>query len=209
MSAVLPIERKETTPVYQLALFDTGPWTLVEDEHGGIVYRPDLFNTDEAEHCFDALRDQIHWQHEIRQMAQRQVEVPRLTAHFEIDDEALPAILKAAGKRVSKATGVRYTSVSLNFYRDGRDSVAPHHDRLEDLVPGYPIALLSLGSARRMRFSSQSLPRRSLQVDLAPGSLLTMSYASQSRWLHAIPKRPGLQPPRISIGFRVRPSGRT
>jgi len=189
----------------QFSLFPAGPQTLAEDEQGGIVYRPGLLTPAQAQRWFARLRDEIDWQHESRTMYEREVDVPRLMARFGVDDAALHPILKVAAKTIGEASGVRYTSIGMNYYRDGRDSVAPHHDRLQELTPGYPIALLSLGAARLMRLSTQAPPRRSLQIDLEPGSLLLMSYASQLRWLHGIPKQSGPQLPRISLAFRVRP----
>jgi alkylated DNA repair dioxygenase AlkB len=186
-------------------LFPSGPRVLAEDEQGGIVYRPGLLTPAQAQRWFERLRDEIRWQHESRMMYEREVDVPRLMARFSVDDPALHPVLKVAAKSVGEATGVRYTSIGLNYYRDGRDSVAPHHDRLEELTPGYPIALLSLGATRLMRLSTQAPPKRSLQIELEPGSLLMMSYASQLKWLHGIPKQPGPQPPRISLALRVRP----
>lgn len=185
--------------------FPTGPRILAEDEQGGIVYRPGLLLPAQAQRWFARLLDEIEWSHQRRMMYEREVDVPRLMAHFQLDEAPLHPLLKVAAQSIGDATGVRYTSVGLNYYRDGRDSVAPHHDKLHELQPGYPIALLSLGATRRMRLITQAAPKRHLQIDLEPGSLLTMSYASQLQWLHGIPKQPGDQPPRISLAFRVRP----
>lgn len=182
-----------------------GPRQLAEDEQGGIVYRPALLRPQQAQRWFERLRDELHWKHESRMMYEREVDVPRLMARHAVDDAGLHPLLKVAANCVADATGVRYTSIGLNYYRDGRDSVAPHHDRLEELLPGYPIALLSLGASRLMRLSTQRPPKQHLQIELEAGSLLTMSYASQRHWLHGIPKQPGPQPPRISLAFRVRP----
>src|SRR6185295_7500412 len=126
-------------------------------------------------------------------MYDRDVDVPRLTAHFRLvsadgESAAMPAAIREAAHEVLTRTGVPFTSVGLNRYRDGRDSVAPHNDHLNEIVEGFPIALLSLGSPRRMTIRSKEPPRRVLNVDLAPGSLLTMSYATQLHYTHGIPK---------------------
>jgi alkylated DNA repair dioxygenase AlkB len=97
-----------------------------------------------------------------------------------------------------------FTSIGLNLYRDGRDSVSPHNDHLNELRPGYPIALLSLGSTRRMTIRSKTAPRRNLDLDLEPGSLLVMSYATQRTYDHGIPKTHDPVDARISVAFRVR-----
>jgi alkylated DNA repair dioxygenase AlkB len=102
--------------------------------------------------------------------------------------------------------GVAFTNVGLNLYRDGRDSVAAHNDHLYEIVEGYPIALLSLGATRRMTIRSKSRPRKVLDLDLEPGSLLVMSYETQKNYDHGIPKVGDLVGARIGLAFRVRPA---
>ena len=74
-----------------------------------------------------------------------------------------------------------FNSVGLNFYRDGCDSVAPHSDHLDEIVQGFPIALLSLGATRCMTVRAKEPPRRVFHVDLTGGSLLVMSHETQLR----------------------------
>ncbi len=101
-------------------------------------------------------------------------------------------------------TGVPFTSVGLNLYRDGRYSVAAHNDHLGELLEGFPIALLSLGATRRMVIRAKAAPRRVLNVDLAGGSLLLMSYATQLHYTHGVPKTDEAVGERISLAFRVK-----
>ena len=92
----------------------------------------------------------------------------------------------------------------LNFYRDGHDSVAMHHDRTRHLVDGAPIAILSLGAPRDMLIRRQHKGARALRIALEPGSLLVMSHASQFTHEHGIPKTTRHADPRISCAFRAR-----
>lgn len=92
----------------------------------------------------------------------------------------------------------------MNLYRDGRDSVAMHQDKLHSLVGGEPITLVSLGSTRRMLIRATGGLRETLAIDLAPGSLLRMSHASQLTHEHGIPKTRQAQAARISAVFRAR-----
>ena len=140
-------------------------------------------------------------------MYDREVDVPRLTA-------ALLARRPAAGfplpfadmlARVQEMVPAPFSAVGMNLYRDGRDSVAMHHDKLHMLVPGQPIALVSLGDARRMRIRAQADHRDAIDVALAHGSLLAMSHASQLTHEHGIPKTTRAMGPRMSVVFRVRP----
>ena len=107
---------------------------------------------------------------------------------------------------MSERAAVRFTSVGLNLYRDGRDSVAPHNDHLYEIAEGFPIVLLSLGATRRMTIRAKEPPRRVLHVDLEDGSLLTMSYATQLHYTHGVPKTAAPVGERISLAFRVKPA---
>ena len=103
-------------------------------------------------------------------------------------------------------TGVPFTSVGLNFYRDGRDSVAPHNDHLDEIAAAFPSRCCRLGATRRMTIRAKVPPRRVLHVDLAAGSLLVMSYETQLHYTHGIPKTTEPVGRRISLAFRVKPA---
>jgi len=138
-------------------------------------------------------------------MYDRDVDVPRLVAGYHLDDAILPADVTAAAHAVVAVTGVAFTDVGLNLYRDGSDSVAPHNDHLYEIVDGFPIALLSLGATRRMTIRSKMRPRRIFDIDLEHASLLVMSYKTQKHYDHGIPKVRASVGPRMSLAFRVRP----
>ena len=55
-----------------------------------------------------------------------------------------------------------------------------------------------------MTIRSKATPRRVLDLDLEPGSLLVMSYATQHAYDHGIPKTNDPVDVRISAAFRVR-----
>ena len=138
-------------------------------------------------------------------MYDRVVDVPRLLASYPID--ALPPSLPLAQMlaRVQARIPAPYSAVGLNLYRDGADSVAMHNDKLHTLVPGQPIALVSLGAPRRMRVRAKHGEGRAIALELAHGSLLCMSHAVQLTHEHGIPKSKRPLGPRISCVFRVRP----
>ncbi|MBP3973248.1 alpha-ketoglutarate-dependent dioxygenase AlkB [Pseudoxanthomonas spadix] len=185
-------------------LFAPQPLTVFDDAEGGMRYWPGVVDPATAARWFDTLREQVDWKHERRPMYERIVQVPRLRAGYRLD--ALPAQLPLAQMLavVQGRVPAPYTEVGLNFYRDGRDSVAMHHDKLHMLVPGQPIALLSLGGPRRMRIRAMHTPR-TWSLELAPGSLLMMSHASQRTHQHGIPKVAGPVAPRMSVVLRARP----
>jgi len=189
----------------QLALFESGPRLLVDDATGRIEYTPEFVGAATAARWFAALREAIPWRGERRRMYDRDVDVPRQHAAFRLDDASLPAALREPAERVCAAVGAPFNGAGLNLYRDGRDSVAPHNDHLYEIVEGFPIALLTLGSTRRMTIRSKARPRRAFDVDLEAGSLLVMSYETQLHYDHGIPKTNEPVGERISIAFRVKP----
>jgi alkylated DNA repair dioxygenase AlkB len=190
----------------QIPLFDSGEAVLVDDERGRIAYTPRLVAPAVAHAWFTELRQAVGWKAERRRMYDREVDVPRLTAHFRLADADLPDAIAAAARRVEAATGVAFDSVGLNLYRDGRDSVAEHNDHLYEIASGFPIALLSLGATRRMTIRAKEPPRQVRHVDLEPGSLLLMSYDTQLHYTHGVPKTRAAVGERISLAFRVKPS---
>jgi alkylated DNA repair dioxygenase AlkB len=145
-------------------------------------------------------------------MYDRDVDVPRLVASYRLTDAQLPGVLAETAQRAAAATATPFNSVGLNFYRDGRDSVAPHNDHLYEIVAAHPIALISLGAMRLMTIrsktpfdSAQGKLRRRYDLDLEEGSLLLMSYDTQLHYDHGIPKTRTPVGPRISVALRVRP----
>lgn len=195
----------------QRSLFESSPGVVADDERGRITYTPGLVAPAVAQAWFEALRDGLGWKAERRRMYDRDVDVPRLTAHFRLGSDGgpsqgVPAPIREAAREVLAHTGVPFTSVGLNRYRDGRDSVAPHNDHLDELAEGFPIALLSLGATRRMTIRAKAPPRRTLHVDLESGSLLLMSYETQLHYTHGVPKVAHAVGERISLAFRVKPT---
>jgi len=190
----------------QLTLFESNDTVLVDDERGRISYTPNFVDSATAEAWFAELRTGVDWRSERRMMYDREVDVPRLMASFRLDrpDAVPPAAILDAAHRVTQQLGVPFNSVGLNLYRDGRDSVAPHNDHLDEIRKGFPIALLSLGATRRMTIRAKEPPKRVMHVDLEPGSLFVMDYATQLHYTHGVPKTTEPVDERISLAFRVR-----
>jgi alkylated DNA repair dioxygenase AlkB len=191
--------------VTQFSLFSQGPLALLDDASGRIVYEENVIDAPQATQWHERLLDSAIWRQQRRVMYERELDVPRLTAHFSADHADLPWPLSPALELARAMTGERFNSIGLNLYRNEHDSVAMHNDRLDDLQEGHPIALLSLGDTRRMHIRSKkhASPRR-LDLDLAAGSLLVMSWETQLHYDHGIPKQNHPVGPRISLAFRTR-----
>ena len=185
-------------------LFAPSMLQLVDDAQGGARYWPDVADPATAQRWFAQLVDGADWRHLRRPMYDRMVDVPRLLASHAVDD--LPADLPLAEMLdcVRQRVPAPFTSIGMNFYRDGHDSVAMHGDKLNLLGDGHPIAILSLGAPRRMHIREVGDHANRIAIDLMPGSLLAMSHAMQTTHEHGIPKVRDAGP-RISVVFRARP----
>ncbi|MFN9628730.1 MAG: alpha-ketoglutarate-dependent dioxygenase AlkB family protein [Cyanobacteriota bacterium] len=108
--------------------------------------------------------------------------------------------------------GMGFNSLLLNRYRDGRDRMGWHADDEPELAAGHPIASLSLGASRTLRFRprpgrlppGQSAPAP-LAVTLADGDLLVMREPTQTCWHHSLPARQGVKAERFNLTFRQIP----
>ena len=194
----------------QLELFSDGPprqprqavatpWRVRLDADSWVEHEPGWLP--EHEGLFDALRRGVDWRAERREMYDTVVEVPRLTATIPDDGPSPPALARAHGA-LERRYRRRFESVRLAWYRDGRDSVAMHGDRIGRRIADTIVAILSLGAPRRFLLKPAA-GGRSLAFDLGGGDLLVMGGACQRGWRHGIPKVRSAGP-RISIQFRER-----
>ncbi|WP_327394414.1 alpha-ketoglutarate-dependent dioxygenase AlkB [Streptomyces phaeochromogenes] len=159
-----------------------------------------------ADALFARLADEVPWRAERRQMYEHMVDVPRLLAFYGAEDALPDPVLDEARDALSThyADKLRepFTTAGLCFYRDGRDSVAWHGDRIgrgarEDTM----VAILSVGAPRDLLLR----PRRGgtpVRRPLGHGDLIVMGGSCQRTWEHAIPKSARAAGPRISVQFR-------
>ncbi|GAB2587265.1 alpha-ketoglutarate-dependent dioxygenase AlkB [Dyella jejuensis] len=189
----------------QTLLFEQSVQRIADDTTGPIIYQTGVISPALATSWFDALREHVDWHAGARMMYERMVDVPRLHRHYALDDPSLPKALRAACAVVKKQVGAPFNSIGLNCYRDQHDSVAPHNDKLHELVPHQPIALLSLGATRTMVIRRKLPPHLKTELELEAGSLLLMGWNAQLHYDHGIPKLRRPVGPRISVAFRVRP----
>ncbi len=135
-------------------------------------------------------------------MYDRRVLEPRLTSPWSLASGVPlePAILEDLRLALSDRYGVLFDSAGFNLYRDGRDSVAWHSDRIEKQIVDPVIALVSLGEPRRFllrpRGGGSSIPFR-----LGRGDLLVTGGTTNRTWQHAVPKVAAAGP-RISVAYR-------
>ena len=156
--------------------------------------------TDDLE-VFDALRERVPWRQGNRMMYERAVDVPRLTAWC-CDPARLPhPTLRRAFRALNGHYGPEpFETAGLCWYRDGRDSVAWHGDRIRHRRQETVIAIVSVGAARPLLLRPRG-GGRSQSFRLGHGDLFVMGGTCQTTWEHAVPKVHAAGP-RISVQFR-------
>ncbi|GAA1425950.1 alpha-ketoglutarate-dependent dioxygenase AlkB [Streptomyces thermospinosisporus] len=157
---------------------------------------------------FEHLAAEVPWRAERRTMYDQVVDVPRLLAYYREDDPLPHPVLAEARDALSAhyadELGEPFATAGLCYYRDGRDSVAWHGDRIgrgarEDTM----VAILSVGAARDLLLRPAGggpVVRR----PLGHGDLIVMGGSCQRTWEHSVPKSTRAAGPRISIQFRPR-----
>jgi alkylated DNA repair dioxygenase AlkB len=152
----------------------------------------------------ETLWTETRWQAQQRRMYDRIVDVPRLAATLPEDGPGHPMLLEMAGA-LSARYGRALTEISLAAYRNGRDSVAFHGDRLGPAVDDAVVAIVGLGARRRFLLRPAG-GGRSRAFDLGGGDLLVMGGTCQRTWEHAVPKVAHADL-RISVQFRSPSAG--
>jgi alkylated DNA repair dioxygenase AlkB len=146
------------------------------------------------------LVERVDWRQGRRYMYERMVDDPRLSRWYPAGEPVPAPVLDDARRALEQRYGVPFGAVGLNYYRDGRDSVAFHRDRELRDVDDAIVAIATLGSTRPFLIRPRG---GGTSRDFAPGrgDLVVMGGSCQRDWEHAVPKtrRGG---PRLSLSWR-------
>lgn len=168
----------------------------------------------QAAHYLDVMLHRIAWRHDEAVIFGRHLVTKRKVAWYGDSSfsyaysgkirEALPwtAELLELKTMVEGITGCRFNSCLLNLYHSGEEGMAWHSDDERTLEPEGAIASLSLGAERKFCFRHRDT-RETLARLLEPGSLLVMRGATQTHWMHALPKAKKVREPRVNLTFRT------
>jgi alkylated DNA repair dioxygenase AlkB len=162
-----------------------------------------------ADALFEVLARRVPWQAERRHMYDREVDVPRLLSFYDADDTLPHPILAEARQALSEhyaaELGEPFVTAGLCYYRDGRDSVAWHGDRIgRGDTRDTMVAIVSVGEPRPLLLRPRDSKGRTVRQPLGHGDLIVMGGSCQRTWDHAIPKTAKPVGPRISIQYRPR-----
>ncbi|HZP30230.1 MAG TPA: alpha-ketoglutarate-dependent dioxygenase AlkB [Acidimicrobiia bacterium] len=154
-----------------------------------------------ADVVLDHLVATVGWSQGRRFMYERYVDDPRLS-HWYRDGEPMPhPVLEDARLALSRRYRKPLSGAGLNYYRNGRDSVASHRDREMRYLDDTIVAILTLGACRPFLIGPHPAgPSRDLRP--ASGDLLVMGGRFQAAWRHGVPKVARPVGPRISVTWR-------
>ena len=162
-----------------------------------------------ADVLFERLAADVPWRAERRAMYDQVVDVPRLLAFYGAGEPLPHPLLEEARDALSahyaEELGEPFTTAGLCQYRDGRDSVAWHGDRIgrgarQDTL----VAILSVGAPRDLLLRPAGGGGDTVRRPLGHGDLIVMGDSCQRTWEHCVPKSTRAVGPRISVQFRPR-----
>jgi alkylated DNA repair dioxygenase AlkB len=167
-----------------------------------------FFPRAEADKFYNKLLHESPWKQETIVIHGETKPYPRLiTWYGKLREGTAPDFtpeLRYIKAKVEEATSIQFTSVLLNLYRNGQDSVTWHRDHDRELGPAPPVASVSFGETRP--FEIRHKFRKDLdkiRIPLNHGSLLLMAGPMQHHWEHQIPKTKKELKPRINLTFRI------
>ncbi|TXI88436.1 MAG: alpha-ketoglutarate-dependent dioxygenase AlkB [Chryseobacterium sp.] len=200
----------------ELSLFDPQEFDTFNllPKDGEVYYYPQFLSNDEADLLLAQIQNyQEYTQDSINFKGKIQL-IPRLQAWYGDPDKPFsysgiklnpspwkPELISLNDKLREK-TGKDFSSVLVNLYRDGNDSVSWHCDDSPELGVNPYIASISLGAVRT--FKLRNLEDKTLKKDirLEHGSLLIMAGETQHKWQHSVPKEE-INGPRVNLTYRI------
>jgi alkylated DNA repair dioxygenase AlkB len=199
---------------WQPSLLDAGPQPTIDETFAGAerisldtrswIERVPGWVAD-SDALFAHLLATADWGQRTRKMWDNEVLEPRLTSWWgaESGKTLEPPILERMRQALSDRYGVEFDSMGLNLYRDGRDSVAWHGDRIARAIAEPLVAIVSVGEPRRflLRPKAKGTGLGTRRLVLGRGELLVTGGATQRAWEHSVPKVSSAGP-RMSLTFR-------
>jgi alkylated DNA repair dioxygenase AlkB len=174
-----------------------------------------FFDKQQADALLKDLLNKIDWQQDTIKYYGKTHELPRLTAWYGDTDKTykysnIPMNPKPWSvellnikEKVERVSGVSFSSVLLNLYRRGSDSVSWHSDDEKELGMNPVIGSVSFGETRTFQLKHKYMPEQKENILLTHGSFLLMKGVTQHYWKHQIPKSSKPLRPRINLTFRV------
>lgn len=179
-----------------------------------ITYFPSFFDKIEADKIYTELLKNTDWQQDKITIYGKIYLQPRLTALYGNDGKPYSysnikmqprhwtVLLQKIKFHIESISDTNFTTVLLNYYRNGNDSNGWHADDEKELGINPVIASVSFGAERVFQLKHNSDKSLKKSIVLEHGSLLIMKGTTQHYWKHQIPKTSKPVKPRINLTFR-------
>lgn len=171
----------------------------------------DFFSKQESDYYYEVLLNNTEWREYEMPMYDKIVTAPRMISWFQDRSDDIPSRdapeltedLKKIRSRVEAEVGLKFNAVLLNLYRNGKDGVSWHSDKINRSGVNPVIASVTFGETRMFRLRHKfrkDLPL--VEIPLHHGSFLLMAGTTNSFWEHQVPKTAKEVLPRINLTFR-------
>ncbi len=195
-------------------LFNQDPFPNLLPFDGIVHYYGAVIKHDVADHYLNVLLEDIEWKNDEAIMYGKHIITKRKVAwygdsnfSYTYSNTTKQALLWTKEllelkQLTEKITGETFNSCLLNLYHTGEEGMAWHSDDEKSLGLNTCIASFSFGAERKFSLKHKETGNGVSQV-LEHGSLLVMKGATQSNWLHCLPKTKKVQRPRVNLTFRT------
>src|ERR687884_802387 len=184
------------------------------NKDGTVDYYGKILSSQVANQYFDLLMQNIQWEKDEVIIFGKHITTKRKVAWYG-DSEYLYTYsnttkralactkeLSELKQIVEKYAGIKFNSCLLNLYHNGNEGMGWHSDDEKPLGKNNTIASLSFGAERKFSFKHKRT-KQIVSLVLEHGSLLVMKGATQSNWLHSLPKSKNITQPRMNLTFRT------
>jgi alkylated DNA repair dioxygenase AlkB len=197
----------------QMTMFNEYRSSNVLNKDGTVNYWGKILSCEEANQYFGLLMQNILWEKDEVIIFGKNITTKRKVAWY--GDSVYLYTYSNTTKRASawtkdlfelkqiveKYAETKFNSCLLNLYHNGNEGMGWHSDDEKPLGKNNTIASLSFGAERKFSFKHKQT-KQTVSLVLEHGSLLIMKGATQSNWLHSLPKSKNMTQPRINLTFR-------
>jgi alkylated DNA repair dioxygenase AlkB len=180
-----------------------------------LLYQPQFFSSTESDRIFKVLMETVEWKQDKMLMYGKELFLPRLSAWYGDNNKPytysgitlnpLPWTneLLYIKEKIENVANVKFSSVLLNRYRDGKDYVGWHTDAEKELGKNPVIGSVNFGATRKFQMRRIDDHKEKFEVELNHGTLLLMQGETQHFWQHQVPKTALEIGERLNLTFRV------
>ena len=197
-----------------MSLFEEDRVSNLLPKDGTVNYYGKVLASKDADQYFNSLMQNILWENDEVIIFGKPIVTKRKVAWYGDSDcsytysnttkQALAWTkeLSYLKQIVEELAETKFNSCLLNLYHNGNEGIGWHSDDEKSLGKNNTIASLSFGAERNFSFKHKQT-KQIVSLVLEHGSLLIMKDATQTNWLHSLPKSKSVTQPRINLTFRT------